>query len=163
MDNVTTATASSRSAVPILIHQAIKYGLKAVRKMPVKIDEPYLNLSFDVLSVLICSASFKVRLPKKIKNIPPTAPNNIFTTLIWKNVLNPNAIAKTRGNSTIVWPTAMPKPAFQPFFAPNVIDDAVKGPGANAPEALTPIIFRITAKSSIHPTSFVHVYIFIVD
>jgi len=59
----------------------------------------------------------------------------------------PYAIATTRGSSTSVCPTATEKPALHPPLAPKAAVEAVRGPGASAPEALTTTTFAAKAGS----------------
>ena len=125
---------------PIPIHQARKYGFKAVRTIPVIIGAGVRDSYF---ASLLENDSLTVMIPKYRRNTEPRRPSQKFALGFFKRVMNPTERSMTSGNSTIVWPILVSIPAFHPFLRPAVAVAAVRGPGASAPEALTTMILMI--------------------
>ena len=125
-------------------HQIIKNGFNALNIIPVSIG-PCFGLdemiSFLLNIVLICIAAKtnSVTAPKIDTMILNSGNDSKEKTPI------PNKI--TNGNSTMVWPIAIFRPALAPSLNPYDTFAAKRGPGAMTPDA--EITITNTANSKI--------------
>ena len=143
-ENAQINMASEINLNPIVSHQMIKNGFKALNTIPV-ISGPCFGLvvmfSFFCNTVLICNAANA---------------NNVIAPKIEIKTLNSGNVSKentpipnkiTRGNSTMECPIAILIPDFAPSRSPYDILAANSGPGAITPDAEMTI--TITANSKI--------------
>ena len=124
--------ASEINLNPMANHQIIKNGFNALNAIPA-ISGPCFELdktsSFFLNVVRICiAANTKSVIAPKMDIIVLNSGNDSK-----EKTPIPNKI--TNGNSTIVWPIAILRPALTPSLNPYDTDAAKRGPGAMTPDA----------------------------
>ena len=123
---------------PTVSHYTMKKGLKAVKITPRIIPGRSSQISgsrFKSMSTL-CDAWTNWSTAKISKTHPPITPIS-FTDVGFRNVDSPSASPKTRGASTIVWPTAHCSPERTPTRVALRVEAKNSGPGLRTPETLT--------------------------
>ncbi len=123
---------SEISTKPIVNHQIMKNGFNALSKIPAR-NGPCLEFvsRFEFCFVIerICRAAN----PKS-----PAAPKIVIIVLISGALsieTSPNPRIMIKGNSTIVWPTAILIPEIFPSRSPYIRFAAKRGPGDITPDA----------------------------
>ena len=141
--------ASEINLNPMVSHQIKKNGFNALSAIPASIG-PCFKLDetssfFPIIALICIAAKTKSVIDPKME---------IITLNSGKDSKEKTPIPSntTSGNSTIVWPIAIFKPALEPSLSPYDTFAAKRGPGAMTPEA--EITMTKTAKSRIWTNVF---------
>lgn len=143
-ENAQIIIASEINLKPIVSHQIIKNGFNALSAIPV-INGPCLR--FVVMSSFFCKTDFICKIANTKSVIAPKIEIQVLNSGKISKDKTPTPNKITKGNSTIVWPTAILMPDLVPSRNPYDTLAAKSGPGAMTPDA--EIAITIIANSRI--------------
>ena len=131
-ENAQIIIASEINLKPMVSHQIIKNGFNALSAIPV-INGPCFG--FTVMSFFFCKTDLICKVANAKSVIAPKTEIQVLNSgkTCREKTPIPNKI--TKGNSTIVWPTAILMPDLVPSRNPYDTFAANSGPGAITPDA----------------------------